>query len=200
MLSWISTNSSIATQNRDSPHYADEDLESRDTDPCTALVAEPEYKVRSQNKGLCASFYTSSCFNNKHEPCSRLDLGVESALKLWTAAWENPLSIFCLNCNSIPNGSSFYIATKLKRNISAKLPGDLEQFAADHCLTIQQLTSLSFARPTHDAWPCPLLSLELSETAPVCVIGTDSHTGGFLNFFICAIECKHLHLFLFFVG
>jgi hypothetical protein len=25
-------------------------LESRDTDPCTALVAEPEYKVRPQNK------------------------------------------------------------------------------------------------------------------------------------------------------
>lgn len=44
-------------------------LEFRNTDLCTAQVAESEYKARSQNKELCALFYTSGpgCFFNKHK-------------------------------------------------------------------------------------------------------------------------------------
>lgn len=68
-----------------------------------------------------------------------------------------------------------------RRNISAKLPGDLEQFSADHFLTIQQFTGFPLRGPPMmpNSGPTFLVSQHLSVT------GTASHAGGFLIFHLC---------------
>lgn len=96
--------------------------------------------------------------------------------------WEKTLSPHSASTAIVFQGQLILHSNKPGgRNISAKLPGDLEQFSADHFLTIQQFTCFPLQGPPMipSSGPTFLVRQHLSVT------GTASHTGGFLIFHLC---------------
>lgn len=158
-------------------------LESRDTDLCTAQVAGQNTKPNPKTKSyvLCSTHQAQVVFpiSTNYDPGM---MGVWRVPLNSELQREKTLSPPSASTAIVFQGQFILHSYKPgERNISANLPGDLEQSSAGHFLTIQQFTHFPLRGPPMmpKQSPTSLGSQHLSVT------GTASHTGGFLIFHLC---------------